>query len=79
MLRSVDEEYLDFEVLASLGVLPDGSLDQQKLIDLVKLFRPNRDGKLAMVDFVKSVDVVYREIRQLRASVDNSSKVRRNW
>lgn len=27
-----DEDYLNFEVLATLGVLPDGSLDQQKLI-----------------------------------------------
>jgi hypothetical protein len=44
--------------------------------DLIKLFRPNRDGSLSMIDFVKSTDSVYREIRLLRAAVNNSSKVR---
>lgn len=73
--QSSDESVLDFEVLAMLGVEPDGSLDQQKLIELIKLFRPDRDGSLTMLDFVKSVDSVYREIRLLRASVTNSSKV----
>jgi hypothetical protein len=29
---SSDEDFLNFESLAALGVLPDGSLDQQKLI-----------------------------------------------
>jgi len=28
-----------------------------------------------MIDFVKSVDAVYRELRLLRASVNNSSKI----
>jgi hypothetical protein len=29
---SLDEDFLNFDLLATLGVLPDGSLDQQKLI-----------------------------------------------
>lgn len=79
MLRSDDDEYLNFEVLALLGALPDGSLDQPKLIDLIKLFRPDHNGKLKMVDFVKSVDTVYRDLRMLRASVNNSSKIDRSF
>jgi hypothetical protein len=75
LLRLKDSETLNFEVLALLGVQADGSLDQQKLVEMIKLFRPDRDGTLSILDFVKSVDKVYREIRLLRASVNNSTKV----
>ena len=75
MLRAEDAECLPFEILALLGLLPDGSLDQEKLVGLIRLFRPDRDGKLSMIHFVKGVDKVYREMRLLRASVTNSSKI----
>jgi hypothetical protein len=68
-------DLLNFEVLALLGAKSDGTLDQNKLMDLIKLFRPDRDGSLSMVHFVRSVDKVYKEVRLLRASVHNSSKV----
>jgi len=72
---SDSETLLNFEVIALLGAKNDGTLDQDKLIDLIKLFRPDRDGTLSMVHFVRSVDTVYKEVRMLRASVHNSSKV----
>ena len=75
LLLDSSEDCLNFQVLARIGVRSDGSLDQQKLVDLIKLFRPDRDGTLSMIDFVKSVDAVYRELRLLRASVNNSSKI----
>lgn len=75
LLKSDDEDVLNFEVLATIGVFSDGTLDQGKLVELIRLFRPDRDGTLSMVDFVRSIDKVYKEIRLLRASVTNSSKV----
>jgi hypothetical protein len=75
LLASEDTSCLHFHVLATLGMLPDGSLDQDKLVDLIRIFRPDRDGTLSVVDFVKSIDAVYRELRLLRASVNNSTKV----
>jgi len=72
---SDDPDCLNFRVLGRLGIRGDGTLEQQKLKELIRLFRPDRDGALSMVDFVKSVDTVYRELRLLRASVDNSSKI----
>jgi hypothetical protein len=69
------DEALNFEVIALLGAKSDGTLDQNKLLDLIKLFRPDRDGSLSMVHFARSVDQVYKEVRMLRASVHNSSKV----
>ena len=75
LLRTPNNEVLSFEVLALLGVSKDGSLDQLKLKELVRLFRPDRDGNLPLLDFVKSVDSVYKELRLLRAAVANSSKI----
>jgi hypothetical protein len=77
LLGSDDSSCLHFHVLATLGVLSDGSLDQDKLVELIRIFRPDRDGTLSVVDFVKSIDSVYRELRLLRASVNNSTKVSR--
>lgn len=68
-----DEGTLSFQLLALLGVEEGGGLDQTKLKELIRLFRPERDGSLDTLAFVKSIDQVYREIRLLRASVANSS------
>jgi hypothetical protein len=43
-LRSPNEEMLKFETIALLAVQRDGTLDDTKLKDLIRLFRPNRDG-----------------------------------
>eukprot|EP00934_Nitzschia_sp_Nitz4_P008246 Nitzschia sp. Nitz4//scaffold44_size153857//151542//153963//NITZ4_002752-RA/size153857-snap-gene-0.221-mRNA-1//-1//CDS//3329552250//8236//frame0 len=75
MLLSESDDTLDFEVLALLGAKSDGTLDHEKLMELIKLFRPDRDGSLSIVQFVRSVDNVYKEIRLLRASVSNSTRV----
>lgn len=66
---------LNFNVLALVGLLPDGSLVQEQVKDLARVFRPNRSGNLTLVDFCKSVDTVYKELRLLRASVRNSQKI----
>jgi hypothetical protein len=75
LLRTPNTDVLSFEILAFLGVKKDGSLDQLKLKELVRLFRPDRDGNLPLLDFVKSIDSVYKELRMLRAAVANSSKI----
>jgi hypothetical protein len=66
---------LQFDTLALLAVQPDGSMDLAKLTDLVRLFRPDRDGNLSLLDFAKCVDSCYKELRLLRASVANSSRI----
>ena len=53
----------------------NGDIDQVKVRDLVKVFRPRRDGVLTMLDFVKSTDSVYKEFRLLQASIQNSSQI----
>jgi hypothetical protein len=47
-------------VLAMLALNSDGSLKQEKIKALINIFRPQRDGSLSTLDFVKSVDDVVR-------------------
>lgn len=45
MMRTPDKNVLHFETLALLALHKDGTIDQQKAKDLVKLFRPDRQGE----------------------------------
>ena len=74
-LNEENNTSLQFDTLALLAVQPDGSMDVAKLTDLVRLFRPDRDGNLTLLDFAKCVDSCYKELRLLRASVANSSRI----
>ena len=75
LLRSPDPYSISFDLIALLGVTKDGNLNHEKLKSLIHIFRPERDGSIPCIDFVKSIDAVYKELRLLRASVDNSSKI----
>jgi hypothetical protein len=66
---------VSFGVLALITVKRDGSIDEEKLAHLVQLFRPDRQGVLTQLDFAKSIDTVYKDLRLLRASVASSSKM----
>ena len=68
LLNDPDQGEVSFETLALLGLKPDGSLDQDKLKEMIRLFRPDRDGTLGILEFAKSIDSVYIELRMLRAS-----------
>mmetsp|Transcript_26351 Transcript_26351/g.44013 ORF Transcript_26351/g.44013 Transcript_26351/m.44013 type:complete len:1247 (+) Transcript_26351:137-3877(+) len=66
---------LDFTTLTALAMTDDNTLDESMVKDLVRVFRPDRAGKLSMMDFVRSVDRVYKDLRLLRASIINSSQI----
>jgi hypothetical protein len=77
MMRNPDSDILRFDVLALACMTSDNNLNHDKLRSLIRLFRPDRDGNLSLLDFVKSIDAVYKEISLLRASVRNSQKLDR--
>jgi hypothetical protein len=54
LLDKSPETYFHFNTLGLVALQRDGSLDQEKLKLLIKAFRPNRDGRLSLIDFVKS-------------------------
>jgi hypothetical protein len=75
--RTPDSGIVHFETLALTTLDEKGSIDHEKARELVKLFRPDRQGNLTLVDFVKSVDSVYKSYRLLSASIANSSRIDR--
>jgi hypothetical protein len=74
-IESSDNTPLHFRTLALASMDKGGELDEQELKDLIHVFRPNRDGTISMIDFCKSIDTVYKEIRKLRASIANESRM----
>jgi Ca2+-binding EF-hand superfamily protein len=50
------QDTLNFEVLCQIAQLPDGSMDKVKVGDLIRMFRPSRNGEITKLEFVKSVD-----------------------
>ena len=69
-------ETLQFETLSAIERshgTPD--MDETRLKELVKVFRPERDGSLDLLGFVRSIDQVYKDLRLLRASIRTSSQI----
>ena len=75
MLQTPDEDLLPFETMSFVALDENHSIDDAKMKRLIRLFRPDRSGKLSKLDFVKSVDSVYKKFRMLRASIYNSSQI----
>ena len=74
-MKTPDEKSLHFDTLALLALDDSGEIDERKAKDLIKIFRPDREGVLTLLDFLKSVDSVYKEFRLLQASIENSSQI----
>jgi hypothetical protein len=77
LMRTPERDLLHFETLALLTLDRQGNVDVGKARDLVKLFRPDRQGNLSVLDFVRSVDTVYKSYKLLAASIANSSRIDR--
>jgi hypothetical protein len=66
---------LKFHTLSIVAMDELGNLDMKMAKDLMTVFRPTREGDISLVDFVKSIDTVYKDIRKLRASIANEGKM----
>ncbi|KAG7373470.1 mechanosensitive ion channel [Nitzschia inconspicua] len=77
--NGTESQMLRFETLALIALSSNGQIDQAKAKDLVRVFRPDRQGNLSVLDFIKSVDIVYKEFRFLQASIENSSQIDKSF
>ena len=67
---------LRFHTIALTALRKNGTrLDEKRVKDLVTLFRPTRDGNITLVEFCKSIDIVYKEMRMLRASIASEGRM----
>ena len=48
--------FLSFDTLCLITKNEIGDIDRATVKELIRVFRPNRDGQLSKLDFVKSVD-----------------------
>ena len=55
-LSKRDEPLLNFDVLCKIARNVDGTNDRKKILELVKMFRPSRQGEITKLEFVKSID-----------------------
>lgn len=78
MLRTPTSKRLPFATIALLAKDDsDATLDKAKLRELIRMFRPDRDGKLSKLDFVKSIDAVYRDLRKLSLNIEDNVQIDR--
>ena len=75
MISASDCPALPFSLLSILAMDEKGELVEAKIKSLIRLFRPDREGRLSRLDFVKSIDTVYKQLRLLRASIANSGEI----
>jgi hypothetical protein len=59
------KQVLSFETLAITAQDGEGKLDRTKLKQLAKLIRPDSEGNIGILDFVKSCDGIYKEVNIL--------------
>jgi hypothetical protein len=68
------EHVLPFSIVSVLATNANGDFMDAKIKSLIRLFRPDREGDLSRLDFVRSIDTVYKQLRLLRASIGNSGE-----
>jgi len=66
---------LPFEILSEVAYDSNDELIRDKVKALIRLFRPDRKGFLTKLDFVSSIDDVYKDLRLFRASLSNSTSI----
>mmetsp|Transcript_3180 Transcript_3180/g.5784 ORF Transcript_3180/g.5784 Transcript_3180/m.5784 type:complete len:817 (-) Transcript_3180:194-2644(-) len=74
-LKAPDSPVLKFDTIAIVALKQDGTLNERVVKDLIRMFRPTRDGELTMLDFVKSIDTVYKDLRLIRSSIMNVQRM----
>ncbi len=55
-MAGVPNHSLSFDVLCLIAKDSKGNVDRNTVRELIRVFRPNRNGQLSKLDFVKSVD-----------------------
>jgi len=64
---------LEFGTLGEIAMDSEGLIDRKKVKKLIKVLTPNKDKQLTLVEFTRSVDNVYRELKTLLAAIRNAT------
>lgn len=75
LLHTPNSQILNFDTLLILAVDKKGKLNQSKARALIRLFRPDRQGNLTLLDFVRSCDHMYKRVKMFRATTANAAQL----
>ncbi len=73
--HNLSRSVLNFDTLTILARDEKGKVDKEKARALIFLFRPDSEGNITLLNFLKANDKVYRRLRLLRATVVNSNQL----
>lgn len=69
---------ISFECFSQLAKRSDGSTDKSQVAALSKLLHPSQRGQVSKLDFVESMDCVYKTAMILIANMNNSCQIHRD-
>mmetsp|Transcript_25824 Transcript_25824/g.29982 ORF Transcript_25824/g.29982 Transcript_25824/m.29982 type:complete len:357 (-) Transcript_25824:211-1281(-) len=76
LLSKPESQILHFDTFVDvLARDKEGRLKKDKVMALSRFLRPNRKGEITMLNFLKSCDKVYKQLRMFRATVMNSAQL----
>lgn len=75
LLHTPGSHVLPFDTIALVALDVNGHMDEYKIKKLIKLLRPDKEGNLSRLDFVKSCDSVYKRMRMLHAAITISGQI----
>ncbi len=75
LLQNPDHNMLHFDTLSLLARGKDGKLNKEKARALVRLFHPDKNGDITLLEFLKTCDRIYKRLRMFRATVVNSNQL----
>ena len=75
LLKTPGAKELHFDTIMVLAMDQDGKLQKDKARALIRLFRPDRQGNISLIDFVRSCDRMYRRVRMFRATTLKSAQL----
>lgn len=75
--QKTEKGFVRFETLEA--IVGDGGRGRVRRKRLVSIFRPDKEGKITHLDFIKAIDAVYRELRILSATIKNSAQIDRAY
>jgi hypothetical protein len=74
-----EQDILEFETLYGIAIDGQGKLDRTKVKQLIQVVRPDRQGNLSVLDWCKSCDAVYKEMRFLGAAVRSAAQLEKSY
>jgi hypothetical protein len=75
LMKTPESPILHFDTVMMLAIDKNEKLQKDKARALIRLFRPDRNGHLTLLDFVKSCDQIFKRLKMFRVTTANSAQL----